>query len=192
MTRLDAVERAALLGLARAALREHLGLAADPALPQAGPLAEPRGAFVTLTVKGELRGCVGTFTPQGSLAATVVRMAVTAAAEDPRFPPLRPDELDDLDVRVSALEPPRPMRDVAELAIGRDGVVVQLGWHRGTLLPQVAVEEGWDATTFLERTCLKAGLPPGAWRDPLAKVELFEVEEVAAERLDPPAGACEG
>jgi uncharacterized protein (TIGR00296 family) len=84
------------------------------------------------------------------------------------------------------------MRDVAELAIGRDGIVVQLGWHRGTLLPQVAVEEGWDVITFLERTCLKAGLPPGAWRDPLAKVELFEVEEVGPERLDPPAGACEG
>jgi uncharacterized protein len=177
MAALARAERAALLGIAKAAVRERVAGGPAPALPQAGPLAEARGAFVTLTVKGELRGCVGTFTPLGSLAATVARMAASAAAEDPRFAPLEAAELDDVDVHVSALDPRRPMRDASELVVGRDGVVVQLGWHRGALLPRVAREESWDAVTFLERTCLKAGLPPHAWRDPAATVELFSAEE---------------
>jgi AmmeMemoRadiSam system protein A len=175
---LDLAERAALLGIARAALRQRLAGGPAPGLPAGGALAEPRGAFVTLRVGGELRGCIGTFTPSGSLASTVARMAVSAATEDPRFPPLAPGELDDVDVHVSVLAPRRRMNDATELRIGRDGVLVQLGWHRGALLPQVAVEEGWDAETFLERTCLKAGLPPNAWRDPAAVVELFAAEEV--------------
>ncbi len=176
--RLAPAERAALLGVARAAIGEHLGLGPPPLLPDRGALAEPRGAFVTLTVGGELRGCVGTFTPTGSLAATVARMAVSAASEDPRFPPVGAGEVDDLDVHVSVLEPRRRMTDPSELQVGRDGALVQLGWHRGALLPQVAVEEGWDALTFLARTCLKAGLPPNAWRDPAAVVELFSAEQV--------------
>ncbi|HEX7624403.1 MAG TPA: AmmeMemoRadiSam system protein A, partial [Anaeromyxobacteraceae bacterium] len=137
-----------------------------------------RGAFVTLRVKGELRGCVGTLSPDGPLARTVQRMAAAAAAEDPRFRPVRPEELDDLDLTVSALGERRRMHDPAEIEVGRHGLVVQLGWQRGTLLPQVAVEEGWDALTFLERTCLKAGLPPQAWRDPETVVELYPAEEI--------------
>jgi AmmeMemoRadiSam system protein A len=182
---LGPVERAALLGVARGAVRARLGLSAGPELPGDGPLSEPAGAFVTLRVNGELRGCIGTFTPQGSLASTVARMAAAAATEDPRFPPLGAEELDDLDVHVSVLEPRRRMQDPSEIAIGRDGIAVQLGWQRGALLPQVAVEEGWDARTFLARTCLKAGLPPDAWRDPQATVELFAAEEIRPERLDP-------
>lgn len=184
-TPLGPLDRAALLGLARAAVRARLGVGDAPALPAEGPLGAPGGAFVTLRVRGELRGCLGSFTPRGSLAATVAGLAAGAATDDPRFPPLRPEELDDLDLHVSVLAPRRPMQDPSELAVGRDGVVVELGWQRGALLPRVAVEEGWDAKTFLERTCLKAGLPPGAWRDPQAKVELFAAEEVGPERLDP-------
>jgi AmmeMemoRadiSam system protein A len=177
---LGTTEGAALLGIARAALRAQLGLGPEPTLPAAGPLAEPRGAFVTLRVGGRLRGCVGTFTPAGSLAETVASMAKSAAAKDPRFEPVRASEVDDLDVHVSVLAPRRRMRDLAELVIGRDGVLVQHGWHRGALLPQVAVEEGWDRETFLARACLKAGLPPHAWRDAEAVVELFSAEELPA------------
>jgi uncharacterized protein len=176
--RLAAAERAALLGIARAALRERIAGGPAPVLPETGPLAETRGAFVTLRRAGELRGCVGTFTPTGSLASTVARVALGAATEDPRFPPVAPDELDDLDIHVSVLEPRRRMNDPSELKIGRDGVLVHLGWHRGALLPSVAAEEGWSAATFLERTCLKAGLRPDAWRDPAAVVELFSTEEL--------------
>jgi len=180
VTPLAAAERAALLGLARAAIRHRLGLGAEPPLPAAGPLAEQRGAFVTLHVRGELRGCIGSFSGSGSLARTVTEMAVAAATRDPRFPPLSAGELDDLDVRISALGPTRAMRDPAELEVGRDGLVVKRGWHRGTLLPAVAVENGWDAATFLARTCLKAGLPPDAWRETDASVELFAADEFGA------------
>jgi AmmeMemoRadiSam system protein A len=174
---LGPTERAALLGVARAALRHHLGLGDAPVLPDRGGLGERRGAFVTLRVRGRLRGCVGTFTPEGSLALTVARMAVAAASQDPRFEPLRAEELDEIELHVSALGPLRPMADPSQISIGRDGIAVRRGWHRGTLLPAVAVENGWDARAFLQRTCLKAGLPPDAWSAPDAAVELFSAEE---------------
>jgi uncharacterized protein len=177
MTPLAPIERAALLGIARGAILAHLGVAPAAALPQTGPLAEERGAFVTLHVAGELRGCIGTFRPQGSLAATVARMAIAAASEDPRFPPLGPEELPELQVAVSALEPPHPIADPRTVTIGREGLVVRSGFHRGTLLPKVAVEHGWDAEEFLKHTCLKAGLPPRAWEEPGVEVEVFEAEE---------------
>jgi len=182
---LSRLERAVLLGVARAALRQYLGLGAPPEIPEAGALARPRGAFVTLRVGGELRGCIGTFASKDGLARTVAEMAVAAATRDPRFPPLRAEELGELDVRISALGPMRPMGRPSEIAIGRDGVSVRRGWHRGTLLPSVAAESGWDAETFLARTCLKAGLPPDAWREPDAVVELYAAEEMG----DPEDGA---
>ncbi len=175
---LEPTQRAAILGIVKAALRAHFRVGPPPALPSEGPLGEPRGAFVTLRKHGELRGCVGTFTPKGTLASTVAQMAVSAATEDPRFEPVTVAELDDLDVHVSVLGPRRRMHDLSELQVGRDGVLIQLGWHRGTLLPSVATEQGWDAKTFLERTCLKAGLRPDAWTDPAATVELFSTEEL--------------
>ena len=174
---LSAVERAALLGLARAALRHHLGLGPRPPIPESGALAAPRGAFVTYTREGELRGCIGRFEPDGTLARTVAAMAVAAATEDPRFPPVTPAEVDDLSVRISALEARRPFLGVSELRIGKHGLLVKRGWHRGALLPVVAVEHGWDAETFLKHACLKASLPPDAWRDPETVIEVFGAEE---------------
>jgi AmmeMemoRadiSam system protein A len=177
MTPLSTVDRAALLGIARGAVLAHLGVAPAPALPTAGPLAEERGAFVTLHVDGELRGCIGTFRPQGSLAATVARMAVAAASEDPRFPKVEPADVASLRVAVSALAPPRRLADPRAVRVGEQGLVVRRGWHRGTLLPRVAVEHGWDAEQFLKHTCLKAGLPPRAWEEPDVEIEAFEAEE---------------
>jgi AmmeMemoRadiSam system protein A len=174
---LAAADRAALLGIARGAILAHLGVAPAPALPASGPLAEPRGAFVTVHVAGELRGCIGTFRPQGSLAATVARMAVAAASDDPRFPPLRPGEIARLDVAISVLAPPRPIDDPRKVEIGKQGLLVSRGFHRGTLLPKVAVEHGWGAEEFLKHTCLKAGLPPRAWEEPDVTVEVFDAEE---------------
>jgi AmmeMemoRadiSam system protein A len=174
---LSATDRAALLGIARGAILAHLGVAPAPALPASGPLAEPRGAFVTAYVAGDLRGCIGTFRPQGSLAATVARMAVAAASDDPRFPPLRADEIPALGVAVSVLGPPRPIADPRKVEIGTQGLVVSRGLHRGTLLPKVAVEHGWGAEEFLKHTCLKAALPPRAWQEPDVTVEVFDAEE---------------
>jgi AmmeMemoRadiSam system protein A len=178
VTKLSPAERAALLGVARGAVLAHLGVAPKPAIPETGALGEERGAFVSLYVEGELRGCIGTFRPLGSLAATVARMAVAAASEDPRFPSVRAEEVKDLSVSVSALAPPHRLADPRrEVEVGRHGLVVKKGWNRGALLPRVATEHGWDADTFLKQTCLKAGLPPSAWKDPDCEVEGFEAEE---------------
>ncbi|MCX5732299.1 MAG: AmmeMemoRadiSam system protein A [Deltaproteobacteria bacterium] len=174
---LSPLERAALLGVARAAIRHRLGLGPAPAVPESGALGDRRGAFVTLHRGGELRGCIGRFDPESSLARTVAEMAVAAAFEDPRFPPLRPEEADDLDLHISALGPRRPLPDPAQLRVGQHGLAVQQGWHRGVLLPVVAVERGWDAPTFLKHACLKAGLRPDAWQDPATTIEVFDAEE---------------
>jgi hypothetical protein len=175
--RLSPAERGALVGLARAAIRARLGLGPSPSIPEAGALGEPRGAFVTLHRGGELRGCIGRFEPEGSLARTVAVMAEAAAFEDPRFPPLDASEVDGLEVHVSALGPRIPLPDPSGLRVGVHGLVVRRGWHRGVLLPVVAVEHGWDGPTFLKHACLKAGLPPDAWRDPATTLETFEAEE---------------
>ena len=177
MTPLAPAERAALLGIARVAVLAHLRLAPSPGLPTAGPLATPRGAFVTLHVAGDLRGCIGSFRPVGSLGETVERMAVAAASEDPRFLPIGADDLAELRVAVSALAPLRALADPRTVEVGRHGLVVKKGWNRGALLPKVAIENGWDAEAFLRHTCLKAGLPPTAWREPGCEVEVFEADE---------------
>jgi AmmeMemoRadiSam system protein A len=174
---LTPAERGALVGIARAAIRARLGLGPSPSVPETGGLGEPRGAFVTLHRGGELRGCIGRFEPQGSLARTVASMAVAAAFDDPRFPPLDAAEADDLDIHVSALGPRVPLQDPALLRVGVHGLAVEQGWHRGVLLPVVAVEQGWDAPTFLKHVCLKAGLRADAWLDPSTTLETFEAEE---------------
>jgi AmmeMemoRadiSam system protein A len=177
VTPLLQTDRAALLGLARGAVLAHLGLAPEPAVPEAGALGEPRGAFVTLHVGPDLRGCIGSFRPLGSLARTVARMAVSAASEDPRFRPIGSEDVPELRVAVSALGAPAPLADPRAVEVGRHGLIVKRGWHRGALLPKVAVEQAWDADTFLRHACLKAGLPPTAWREPDCEVEAFEADE---------------
>lgn len=138
---------------------------------------EPRGAFVTLkTGEGELRGCIGTILPAGPLDETVVRMAVAAAVEDPRFPVVRLPELSRLRFEISALTVPEPVRDLQRIVVGRHGLIVTRGSRKGLLLPQVASEWGWDREAFLRHTCLKAGLPQEAWRDPQTLVEWFQAE----------------
>jgi hypothetical protein len=176
------VERAALLGVARAALRHHLGLGPAPEVPTSGALGEPRGAFVTLRREGELRGCIGRVQGSPPLSRLVAELAVSAATADPRFEPVESAELDVLAVSISVLEQPRPIVSPAELRLGVDGLLVRLGWHRGVLLPSVATEHGWDAEAFLRHTCLKAGLWPEAWSDPRATIEAFEAQEFGDER----------
>jgi AmmeMemoRadiSam system protein A len=181
MTALAPADRAALLGIARGAVLAHLGGRPPPALPEAGPLAEPAGAFVSLYVAGALRGCIGSFEPQGSLARTVAEMAVAAASRDPRFSPLRADEVAELSLSVSVLGPRRPLPDPRAVRVGVDGLSVKSGWHRGVLLPRVAVEQGWDAETFLKHVCLKAGLHARAWEEPGTALETFQADEFGEE-----------
>jgi uncharacterized protein (TIGR00296 family) len=179
--------------LARASIREHLkGHARDPTsgaypadtAPFSAVFRERRGVFVTLTRSGsgDLRGCIGFPLPYFALMEGVARAAVAAASEDPRFPPVDREEFATLAVEVSLLSIPRPLsaapREAVPEAIrvGRDGLIVDGFGASGLLLPQVAVELGWDARTFLDQTCVKAGLAPDAWLDPRTTVRSFEAE----------------
>jgi hypothetical protein len=155
-------------------------------LPQS--FKEKRGVFVTLSTypTHDLRGCIGYPEPVHSLGSALI-MAAQAACHDPRFPPLRPEELDHVLVEVSILTRPVEIKTadrkkLPELVkVGEDGLIVEMGPFRGLLLPQVPIEWEWDAETFLGQTCLKAGLSPDTWLDKNAKFFKFQAEIFAEE-----------
>jgi len=177
-------EGRALLSLARQAV---CAAAARTPLPDPGPepdrLQRAQGAFVTLRQGHQLRGCIGVVVSRKSLAATVVRCAAAAASEDPRFAPVTQEEVSGLEVEISVLETPREVRDLDAIEVGRHGLLITLGSRQGLLLPQVAVERGWDRTTFLRETCRKADLDPDAWRDG-ARIEVFGAQVIPAPGTD--------
>ena len=154
-----------LVDIARDAVRAGVS-GRKPDLPSTGDFPDATGTFVTLKKRGELRGCIGTLECRRPLAEEVARAAFSAALEDPRFSPVRPSELDDLDVEVSVLGPLEPIdpADPSAIEIGRHGLVVEYGPRRGLLLPQVAIEWHMDRETFLAHTCAKAGLPTDCWK----------------------------
>lgn len=166
-----------LLALARAALHRELGRDSDGTRLGGAPPLTRRGAFVTLRVGVELRGCLGHVTGDRALAELIPGLAVAAAREDPRFAPICAEELDRISIEISVLSVPRPVpRPPEAIEIGRDGLIVERGRARGLLLPQVAPEQGWGALAFLEATCKKAGLAPGAWREPETRVFAFAAD----------------
>jgi AmmeMemoRadiSam system protein A len=175
-------ERTELLAIARDAIaRTVRGESFPPPCAPQGSLAGAGGAFVTLRRHGELRGCIGYLESPLPLAQVVQEVAVKAARDDPRFPPVRPDELGDLTCEISVLSPLLQVTNTSEICIGRDGVLLELGWNRGVLLPQVAVEYHWGLEEFLSNTARKAGLPPRAWEDHRAKIYRFSAEVVNEE-----------
>jgi uncharacterized protein len=168
-------ERDALLKFARDTIVARLtGAAPPPPVELADPQAHA-GAFVTLYVNRELRGCIGYPGSEKRLDEVVGHCAVAAATEDPRFPAMAIGEVPGLALEISVLTPIRKVNDVTEIEVGRDGLVVQDGFRKGLLLPQVATEHRWDRDTFLSHTCLKAGLRPDAWRSG-AKIFTFQAE----------------
>lgn len=182
-----------LVKLARRAIEERLrtGETIRP-LDAAEKLTQPCGVFVTLNRVDDgthtLRGCIGFPHPVMPLAEAVVEAALGAAFEDPRFHPVSRGEMEHIAVEVSVLTPPEVIRveDPSEypekIVVGRDGLIVGRGARRGLLLPQVAVEWGWDAEEFLTNCCLKAGLPPDAWLDRRTEVSRFQAIIFAEER----------
>src|SRR5437879_3583736 len=159
-------DRRTLLSRARQSIFETICRRRFPDLPLvAGRLAEPRAAFVTLSCNGKLRGCVGRTEAALPLAETVVQCAITAASQDPRFTPLCAKELAGLEIEISVLSEPRPVRG-EEIEAGIHGIIVIRGARRALLLPQVAVERVWSPIQFLQAACRKAELEPDAWRDP--------------------------
>jgi AmmeMemoRadiSam system protein A len=140
-------------------------------------LRRPAGAFVTLrTRSGDLRGCIGSIRAMEPLYKAVASSAVSAAFRDPRFSPVRAEELPSLELEISVMGPIEPVRDPAEIEVGRDGLIISRGRDAGLLLPQVASEYGWDRQTLLDETCRKAGLAAGCWRLPETRVERFSAE----------------
>ena len=171
-------ERAELLRVARRSLEEHFaGRGPLRPEPESPPLRERRGAFVTLhrAQGGDLRGCVGMMHAEESLARTVARMAVAAGTEDGRFDSVTAEELPELHIEISALGPMRPIHP-DEVEVGRHGLLISHDGRRGVLLPQVPVEHEWDRETFLDHTCLKAGLPTGTWKEDGVELLAFTAE----------------
>jgi AmmeMemoRadiSam system protein A len=173
---LTAQERGKLLEAARQAIEDGLGGGRQARGEASGALGERRGAFVTLTLGGRLRGCIGFVAAQRPLLETVREAARAAAFHDPRFPPLRTSELPGIRLEISVLEPPRPVSDLHDIQVGRHGLIVRRGPCSGLLLPQVAGEYGWDRETYLSHTCAKAGLPEDCWREPGTQIEIFGAE----------------
>ena len=167
-------ERGHLLKLAHASIEARLRGEQADVTPPNEHLAERRGAFTTLHLDGKLRGCIGYVFPVATLYRTVAETAAAAAFEDPRFYPVDQEESRRLEIEISVLSPLKPIT-ADEVEVGKHGLVVTHMGRRGLLLPQVPVEWGWDRETYLDQTCLKAGLPPDAWKKG-AKLEAFTAE----------------
>ena len=188
--RLNREDRLLLLKIVRDAIEAYARRHRKPPLPSPLPpaLEERRGAFVTLHKLGQLRGCIGSFFAEGPLAVTVQNMAVAAGWEDPRFQPLAEKELPQLEIEISVLSPLREIGDVKEIEVGKHGIFITSGYRRGVLLPQVATEQGWDRDAFLTHTCIKAGLPPDAWKRGGLKIEIFSAEVFGEKELGARSG----
>jgi uncharacterized protein len=179
MDLLTAEEGACAVVLARSVLEQKIGSRNIP-LPPLGPIFdEKRGVFVTLTENGELRGCIGFPSPHLPLGEAVREAAISAALQDPRFPRVRAAELPFLRVEVTVLSVPELMKAEPDsrpgaVEVGKHGLIVRGYGRSGLLLPQVPVEWKWNSREFLDHTCMKAGLPPGCWKEDCVEFYTFE------------------
>lgn len=176
-------EKAVLLRIARDTLTQYVTDGTKPALddyPLTPRLKEHAGAFVTLHQNGRLRGCIGFIEGIAPLAVTVQENACNAATRDTRFPQVKPEELDAIDIEISVMSPLRPIDSPEDVIVGTHGVVLVHGRHQGVFLPQVPVEQGWDRRTYLQQLALKAGLPPNAYRH--AHLKVFSADIFAEEK----------
>lgn len=185
MIELDREQQVTLLRLARKTIADRLGISEPIDVP---PMAddifkEKCGAFVTIHVKGDLRGCIGYIEGYKCIPETIVEMAVACAFNDPRFSSLTLEEYRKIDIEISVLSPIEKVNDISEIIVGRDGLIVSNGFNRGLLLPQVPVEQGWDRETFLKHTCYKAGLPGDSWKKPGVLIEKFSAQVFSEREL---------
>lgn len=174
---LTAEDKKSLLDIARTTITKAVNHEPVPESdPVSGATAECCGAFVTIKRCGKLRGCIGLIESARPLVETVSEMAAAAALRDPRFDPVTPGEVDELEIEISVMSPVSVVKDIDEIAVGRDGLIVRRGGLQGLLLPQVATEYGWDRETFLAHTCRKAGLPPDAWKQEGTEIRFFSAD----------------
>ncbi|MCP4137648.1 MAG: AmmeMemoRadiSam system protein A [bacterium] len=185
MIELNRTQQESLLKLARNTIARALSQEVPADEPDFSDLIfkEKCGAFVTLHIKGQLRGCIGYIKGVKEIPATITDMAASSAFKDPRFRPLSAEEYPDIDIEISVLSPIEAVKDISDIKVGRDGLIISQGFNSGLLLPQVPVEQGWDRDTFLQHTCFKAGLTAAAWKDPDTKLEKFSAQVFGEKEL---------
>lgn len=193
MSPLLEAERRALLELARSALTEAVLHGSIQNLPAtAGRLADPAaGVFVSIHQQGRLRGCLGKVEAIASVAEAVAFCAASVARDDPRFEPVRAEELPDLEIEISILSRLETITP-EQIELGRHGLLVRRGAFRGLLLPQVPAHYRWSRERFLEETCVKAGLDRDAWKDPDTRIESFTAEVFSEAEFHPQSHAKAG
>lgn len=168
-------DKKTMLSIARTTIEAQLAGKPSPSFTGLSEyLQRPGAAFVTLMKHGQLRGCIGLTEAVKPLYETVAYCALQAAFSDPRFHPLAPDEMKDVEIEISVLTPLQTVTSLDEIKVGRDGLMISRGIYRGLLLPQVAAEYGWDRETFLRHTCQKAGLPEDAYKSKDAVIQKFQ------------------
>jgi len=186
-----------LVKLARKAVEQHLknGQIIEVPADVSPKLKEKCGVFVTINsvkIRGEgheLRGCIGFPYPTNMLAQAVIESAISSATQDPRFYPMRAEELDQVVFEVSVLTPPEPVEAenpqeyCSKIKVGRDGLIVERSYCKGLLLPQVPVEWKWDEEAFLCQCCMKAGLPPDSWL--LKGTKIYRFQAIIFEEVSP-------
>ena len=169
-------EKSLLLDIARKAISSHLENGTMPGKEETEPLLlEKRGCFVCIKINGKLRGCIGNFVSDRPLYQLVREMAVSAATKDPRFYPMRKEELGESTLEISVLTPLRKVSSIEEIEVGKHGLYIEKNVARGVLLPQVATEYGWDRETFLGQTSIKAGMAADGWKEG-ADIYIFGAE----------------
>lgn len=185
MIELNSDQQRRLLKLARRTIAERLGVTEAIKEPEFDEIlfSEKCGAFVTIHIKGNLRGCIGYIEGIKPIPDTVKEMAEASAFRDPRFPSLTPREYQNIDIEISILSPVERVEDINDIVVGRDGLIISKGFSRGLLLPQVPVEQGWDRDTFLSHTCMKAGLHPDSWKGDGVVIEKFSAQVFSEKEL---------
>jgi AmmeMemoRadiSam system protein A len=174
---LSSEDKKKLLEVASEAIRSYVESGKTPIFDISSPaLLADGAAFVSLHKRGELRGCIGHVEARDALWSTVRDVAIAAATQDPRFPPVSKDELPLLHLEISVMTPLKRVKSVDEIKVGQHGLMMVRGFKSGLLLPQVATEYKWTREEFLQHTCIKAGLPPDTWKDPKTEIYSFEAE----------------
>jgi len=177
-------EKLYLLETARTAIESQIyGKEINPTLPDSHILREERGVFVTLKKNEDLRGCIGYIEGVEPLYRAVSTMAVKAGFHDPRFPPLSKEELNAVNIEISVMTPLRKIQNVSEVSVGEHGIYIKRGYDSGLLLPQVAVDWGYDRNKFLSSTCMKAGMGPDCYNDPETEIYIFSAEIFSEEEM---------
>jgi AmmeMemoRadiSam system protein A len=171
---LSKTEAAKLLKIARNAITQQImNKSSDLEPSKERSLNIHSGCFVTIKQNDNLRGCIGNFQSQQPLYQEVATMAVAAASQDPRFPPMNTEELDNFNLEITILSPLEKIEDTDKIEVGTHGIYIIKGFNRGVLLPQVATEYSWDRNTFLQQTCIKAGLPENSWQHQETEIYIF-------------------